>query len=404
MAFKYHKRSSESVSRRAKQSSGAYDNFLPSDVVSFKPREGENAIRIVPWLSDDNPDAKKLREKWDDHWGIDIHLHRNVGPDNGSYLCLDKMLGEPCPVCEARREASEEEADAWRVNTRILCWVVDRDAEKTGPQLWAMPLGTSKDISAASTVRGSGDLLLIDHPEEGYDIFFEREGEKKRTRYKQVQADRNSTPLSDNQKTADRWLKYVSDNLLPDLLEYFPYDHIEKVLHGQASSKRSEDDEEGGDNKRSSRRLSGRGDGDQDSDAETEGNERSSRRSRRGGEEAEGEFKDRRGASRTRGRSDEDPPEEEEGEEQDNEAEEAMQDKQARRRRSSREEPEEEDQDEETGERERPARGKGQERYRGGGKKGANDDEEQEGGDSDGEEEEVTTARSRLRGIRNRRR
>ena len=58
--FKYRKRTSESVSRRAKQSSGAYDSFLPSDVVMFKPREGENVIRILPWLPGGAKDADEL--------------------------------------------------------------------------------------------------------------------------------------------------------------------------------------------------------------------------------------------------------------------------------------------------------------------------------------------------------
>src|SRR5581483_2692708 len=111
-------------------------------------------------------------------------IHRNVGADNGTYLCLDKTLGEPCPICEAWRDDDEE---SLKPSDRILCWVIDRKEEKAGPKLWNMPLGNSKDIQACSQDRQSGEWFNIEHPDEGYDIYFDREGEKTRTRYKQFE-------------------------------------------------------------------------------------------------------------------------------------------------------------------------------------------------------------------------
>lgn len=252
--FKYRGRTEESVSRRAKQSSGAYDGFLPPEIISFKPREGENCIRILPWLSGSHPDANAYAEKWGDHWGIDIFLHFNVGPDNASYLCLDKMKGEPCPVCEVRREANEEEADALKLSNRILCWVVDRSDEKSGPKLWSMPLGTSKDISAASQVKGSGEVLLIDDPEEGFDVYFDREGEKIKTKYKRVEVGRDPCPLHTDPKVQARWLAYVDEMMLPDILVYYPYDHIKKVLFGQGVSSEEREYMRGNDDRQPPRR------------------------------------------------------------------------------------------------------------------------------------------------------
>jgi hypothetical protein len=245
--FSYRGRSGEEVARRAKQSSGRYDSFLTEEVTWYKPHDGENHVRIIPWLNGDDPDFDALIEKWGSHWGIDIIVHRNVGPDNGTYLCNDKMNGEPCPPCDAYRDGEDD----LRGSDRVLCWLVDRKAEKSGVQLWAMPLGNSKDISAVSQVKGSGAVLLIDDPEEGYDIYFEREGEKKRTKYKRFEVDRDPSPLHENEKKQADWLEYVTERRLPDLLKFYDAEYLDKVLSGQSS--KSEDDEDGG-GERSSRR------------------------------------------------------------------------------------------------------------------------------------------------------
>ncbi len=227
--FSYPKRSVEDVQRRAKQSSGRYDSYLTAEVTWFRPKPGENCIRLIPWLSGDDKDYAKYEEKWGNHWGIDIIVHRNVGQDNGTYLCLDKMKGEPCPPCDAWRG---EDLDELKPSDRVLCWLIDRNDEKAGVQAWSMPLGVSKDISAASQVKGSGEVLLIDHPDEGYDVFFDVEGEKKRTQYKRVSVARDPSSLAESQKTQDAWLMHVLDNRLPDLLKYYETEYLEKILSG----------------------------------------------------------------------------------------------------------------------------------------------------------------------------
>jgi hypothetical protein len=260
--FKYAGRSSEDVARAAKESSSRYDSYVDGDFPWFKSHDGENQIRIIPWLSAGHPDYDKLVEKYGRKIGINIVLHRNVGVDKGTYLCLDKTNGEPCPPCDTWRQDDEE---ALKPSDRMLVWLIDRKNEKTGPQLWAMPLGTSKDINAASQVRGKGgadgEVLLVDDPNEGYDIFFDREGVKDRTRYVRFETDRDPSPLHENEKKQNQWLAYVMDNCLPDILKTYPLDYLEKVLSGQ-TSRREEDDSNN--NNRGSRRPSRRGGSDRD--------------------------------------------------------------------------------------------------------------------------------------------
>ena len=236
--FKYPKRTVEDVQRRAKQSSGRYDSYVTEEVTWFKSRPGENCIRLIPWLSATDPDFDKLEERWGNHWGIDIIVHRNVGPDNGTYLCLDKMKGEPCPICDAWRG---DDIDELKPSDRVLCWLIDRNDEKAGPQLWAMPLGVSKDISAVSQVKGSGEVLMIDDPESGYDVFFDREGEKTRTQYKRIAVARDASPLAETQKEEERWFAYILERRLPDILKYYETDYLEKMLAGQQREPEPED-------------------------------------------------------------------------------------------------------------------------------------------------------------------
>jgi hypothetical protein len=299
--FSYRGRSGEEVARRAKQSSGRYDSFLTEEVTWYKPHDGENHVRIIPWLNGDDPDFDALIEKWGSHWGIDIIVHRNVGPDNGTYLCNDKMNGEPCPPCDAYRDGEDD----LRGSDRVLCWLVDRKAEKSGVQLWAMPLGNSKDISAVSQVKGSGAVLLIDDPEEGYDIYFEREGEKKRTKYKRFEVDRDPSPLHENEKKQADWLEYVTERRLPDLLKFYDAEYLDKVLSGQSS--KSEDDEDGG-GERSSRRGRGRDDGEEETSDRRRGrdSDRGSSRRGRGGDDGEEEASERP-SRRGRGEPEEEP-------------------------------------------------------------------------------------------------
>lgn len=277
--YRGEKRNVESVVRRSKQSGGSYDSYMSPACSFLKPSEGENQVRILPPTWEDV-------EKWGDGWEVSVYLHRDVGPDKGTYLCLDKMLGKPCPVCAARRDAAdEEEADALRPQWRALAWSIDRNDEKAGPLVFGIGIRLFREINARSVSKKTQEVILIDDPEEGYDIFFNREGSGQRTQYTGVDFDRNSSPIAENEDQQDKWLDFIQANPLPDQLIFHPAEHIEKVLFGNAKGGSSE----GG----SSRRGRSR-----DAD-EAETDTRSARRGR-GDEEG----------SRRRGGRDSDPPEE----------------------------------------------------------------------------------------------
>jgi hypothetical protein len=202
--------------------------------------------------------------------------------------------GDQCPMCDVWRE---EDAEALKPSDRVLCWLIDRNNEKAGPQLWSMPLGVSRDISAASKVKSTGETLLIDDPDEGYDVFFDKEGQKDRTRYTHIEIDREPSPVNDNQKIQDKWLDYIADHMLPDMLKFYEPEYLDKVLSGQTSAREDEDDD--GDSRDRGRGRSRGGD-------EREERPARSSRGRGRGEEEETETRPSR-----RGRAAEPEPEDE---------------------------------------------------------------------------------------------
>ena len=234
--FVYKPREKDAVKKRANQSGGLFDSLFKSQFAVFTPKEGDYRLRMLP-------------PTWNDaqHFGLDIYVHYSIGSDNQSYLCLDKMLGEKCPVCEQRKVAERggdpDYAKSLTATKRVLVWCVDRSNEEGGPQLWSMAWTIDRDLANLSIDKASGELLLIDDPEEGYDIEFTRTGKGLKTKYSGTAVARRSSPLCDEERTADEWLGFVAENPLPDVLQYFDYEHIAAVASG-AKKDADEDEEE----------------------------------------------------------------------------------------------------------------------------------------------------------------
>ncbi len=232
-------RTAETIVRKSKQGGGAYDSWLSPDVQLYKSKEGECTVRIMPatWADTD---------KWGDNWDIGTYIHYNVGSDKAAYLCLSKMKDEPCPPCEARDQtADDDERKALAASFRPLCYVIDRDDEKAGPQAWSMPLKSLfQEINARSVDKKTRAPILIDHPDEGFDVIFNRKGQGLTTDYTAVEVSRDPSPLHDDPKIQKRWLDYIEAHPLPDILNYYDEDHIRKTLFGRVDRRTQEAAEE----------------------------------------------------------------------------------------------------------------------------------------------------------------
>ena len=225
--FVYRERSVDSLKQRAERTGGKFDTIYKKGFSTWKPKVGENVIRYLP-------------PTWDDaeHYGLTIWTHGYVGPDQGSYMCLTKMLGKPCPICkaaeEARRAGDEEETRQYSASERILAWILDRQGDDPyKPLLFNMSWSQDRDVASLCHNRRTNAPLWIDQHDVGYDVSFQRVGTTmKNTRYFGYQIDRDSSPIARDVRVMDQVLQFVQDNPLPTVLQYYPPEYLSKALLG----------------------------------------------------------------------------------------------------------------------------------------------------------------------------
>lgn len=241
--FNYQQRSREQIETR-QEGESLFDQPYKGNYTIFSPKPGSHSIRILP-------------PTWDnaEHYGVDVYLHSSVGTDNQTYLCLNKNEGGPggCPVCKEydnlRRLGEEKAADEIRPYRRVLCWILNLGGEEPEkPVLFPMPVTIDRELAIRSQVKRTGEILCIDHPEEGYDVEFKKSGTGLNTKYEGVDISRVSTPISDDDAVFDSVMDFILDHPLPSVLNFYDADYVANVLGGQVASSspssRSFDDEE----------------------------------------------------------------------------------------------------------------------------------------------------------------
>jgi len=243
-SFRYEKRSKDSLKERANMKGGNFDTYIKPKFKQWKPKDGKNLIRILP------PTWKKADAPWQStaHYGLDIYVNFNIGADNQSYLSLSKMQQGDDPLAEARREAQKEGdkdlAKALNPSQRILYWIIDRLDEDEGPLLWAAPFTFDKSLSNLCIDEDTKEVMFIDDPEEGCDVRFYKEGTGLTTKYDPSKMKvLKESPIHEDEEIQADWLDFITDNPLPETLNFYSYDHINGTFNGQAGRKEDDDDE-----------------------------------------------------------------------------------------------------------------------------------------------------------------
>lgn len=247
--FKYERRSAKKWKERADQSGYSRRSMFVEDVEVFRPKDGDNLLRILP------PTFEEA-----EHYGFEIFVHYQIGPDNDAFLDLSKMQDEADPIVEERNRAMKDNdkdyGDKLQSRKRVLCYVIDRDEEDKGLQVWAMPWTLDADITTLAVDKRTGEVLDIDDPDDGYDIEFTKKGKGINTQYVGVAIARRSSSLD-----ADEALEEAIERPLPECLKYYEYDEIQKVFDagGGAYDDDDEDDEDEDDDEKPRRRGKRRG-------------------------------------------------------------------------------------------------------------------------------------------------
>jgi len=235
--FKYKRRSKEQVKKRADQSGGVFDSIIKDRFSMLVLKEDDYQLRIMPPTWDDA-----------DHFGLDVFVHYGVGADSQTYLCLNKMKDETCPVCEEKKRAEAEGEIEYSkeltATKRVGVWVINRKNTEDGPLIWTMPWTIDRDLAELMIDKHSGEILLIDNPEDGYDIEFTKKGSGLKTKYSGLQIARRSSPLDNDPDQAREWLEYINDNPISDTLNYFDEEYIENVCAGGKTEEEEEEEED----------------------------------------------------------------------------------------------------------------------------------------------------------------
>lgn len=230
--FKYQERTKEALQKRSEQRATKFDSPYKDGVQLYKAVDGENAIRILP-------------PTWDnaEHYGIDVYFHYGIGEDQQTYICPSKMGEGDCPICieaktiKPKTKEDEELLKQLKPGKRVLVWIIDRNNEEAGPMLYPMPWTMDKDISAASIDSRTGEILHVDSPDSGFDIFFSKQGTGITTKYNGIRIDRRESPLHSDNSVVNEWLAFVSENPITSIYQVYSFDTIDRAFSGKVSTK-----------------------------------------------------------------------------------------------------------------------------------------------------------------------
>lgn len=228
--FTYQQRDSATVKARANQRGSEFDSLYKDGIKIYKVKEGKNKVRILP-------------PTWDSasHFGYDVYINYGIGINEQAYLSLSEMQGKPDPLAEARKKAERsgdrDLADSLKPTKRVAYFLIDRMDEDEGPQLWIAPWTIDRSLCALSTDEETGESLMLDNPEDGNDIVFYKEGSGLGTKYP-AEKMRIMKPsrLSEDEGLEEEWLDFITQNPIPECLNFYDYDHIAAAFDGYVSN------------------------------------------------------------------------------------------------------------------------------------------------------------------------
>lgn len=196
----------------------------------WKPKSGENRIRILPPWSPEGMFYKRL------------YVHFRVGADNRMVVCPSKTSGykSPCPICEyidknLHSGSIQEQSEASEMFARqqFLYNIVDlRDPDSgvhvysSGVKVWNMLINffNSEDY---------GDFT---DPETGRDILLTKQGEGRQTTYIIIPSVKQTAIAN------PEWLDQLHD--LDKFLSVYSYDQLKEFLYGSIINHTVEEEDE----------------------------------------------------------------------------------------------------------------------------------------------------------------
>jgi hypothetical protein len=106
----------------------------------YRPKDGTNHIDIIPYVVKSDKHPQKIKPGYTDYL-LDVWVHRRVGPSESQFLCLKKMYGKACPICEELEELKKDpDVDESIINgmrPKRRCWynVINLDLPERDQQI-----------------------------------------------------------------------------------------------------------------------------------------------------------------------------------------------------------------------------------------------------------------------------
>lgn len=235
--FKYKKRSASQWNAAMNAQTSMYATLFTKDVVEFRPKAGKYRVRICP-------------PGWEDaeSFAYEMMIHQNVGANRESFLCLKHHRNEACAACEehiqAQKNGDTEAAKSIRAGSRFGAYFIVRGEDGDQLVAWPIPWTMFRKIGELCKDEETGEIIEIDHPEEGFDILFTVVKKGVYNEYEKVRLAKSSSPLHEDQAQMDEWLEQISEKPIPDILNFYEPDHLRGVLVGAAESGAADDDDD----------------------------------------------------------------------------------------------------------------------------------------------------------------
>lgn len=178
-----------------KDDSGRFRDFfnqgMKSGIKFWKCKEDDHEIYIVPYIV--GTQHPRLKEGKVD-FVLDLWIHRAVGINEDSFICLNRTFKRKCPICDYQAELrnGEEDVDEKVIKAlnptrrnifNIICLDSPKEEAK-GVQVWDVSqwLFTNPLEELAHKKKSGGEIAYADI-DEGKVISFRRKGGGKTTEY-----------------------------------------------------------------------------------------------------------------------------------------------------------------------------------------------------------------------------
>lgn len=241
--MEFKKVSKDKIREKFDRSGITRPHYIRPDIQLYKPKEGDNFIRILPPVGEM------------DDFGLDIWVHSFLGPERGSYLCLERTnlitrKKQKCVLCEFYRklqgklEKSSSSNDLMKLvfpKRRTLFWVLDVSdkPQSIDPLVFDAPYRqVAEEIIMRCIDRKTGEIIDISDVKEGREIYFKMtKANRKFPEYRGIEL---GAVYPIDSKLASKIVPLYSAVVIPDEAELV---ELVDVLQGFVESGGEEDEE-----------------------------------------------------------------------------------------------------------------------------------------------------------------